>query len=76
MAHSNWAEWIYLGVVTALLIYVGAEAWNIERIIDHAPEDAEIIKVTAQQWFWSFEHEDGTIGSGRTSFEKGPCLQI
>ncbi|SVE15387.1 uncharacterized protein METZ01_LOCUS468241, partial [marine metagenome] len=25
MAHSNWAEWIYLGVVTALLIYVGAE---------------------------------------------------
>ena len=34
MAHSNWAEWIYLGVVTALLIYVGAEAWNVERIID------------------------------------------
>jgi len=31
MAHSNWAEWIYLGVVTALLIYVGAEAWNVER---------------------------------------------
>ena len=61
MAHSNWAEWIYLGVVTALLIYVGAEAWNVERIIDHAPEDAEIIKVTAQQWLWSFEHEVETF---------------
>ena len=54
MAHSNWAEWIYLGVVTALLCYVGAEAWNIERIIDHPPADAEIIIVTGQQWFWSF----------------------
>ena len=70
MAHSNWAEWIYLGVVTALLIYVGAEAWNIERIIDHAPEDAEIIKVTAQQWFWSFEHEDGTKEVGELHLKK------
>ena len=51
MAHSNWAEWIYLGVVTALLIYVGAEAWNVERIIDHAPEDAEIIKVLLSSGF-------------------------
>ena len=50
MAHSNWAEWIYIGVVVALLCYVGAEAWNIENIIDHVPEDAEVIKVTAQQW--------------------------
>jgi len=70
MAHSNWAEWIYLGVVTALLIYVGAEAWNVERIIDHAPEDAEIIKVTAQQWFWSFEHEDGTKEVGELHLKK------
>jgi len=70
MAHSNWAEWIYLGVVTALLIYVGAEAWNVERIIDHAPEDAEIIKVTAQQWLWSFEHEDGTKEVGELHLKK------
>ena len=70
MAHSNWAEWIYLGVVVALLIYVGAEAWNVERIIDHAPEDAEIIKVTAQQWFWSFEHEDGTKEVGELHLKK------
>jgi len=58
--HSNWPEWIYIGVVISLIVWVGSEAWNIERIIDHAPEDAEIIKVTGQQWFWSFEHADGT----------------
>ena len=40
MAHSNMLEWIYVAVVVALLVYVGAEAWNIERIIDHAPEDS------------------------------------
>ena len=45
MAHSNWAEWIYVGVVVALLCYVGAEAWNIENLIEHVPEDAEVIKV-------------------------------
>jgi len=71
MAHSNMTEWIYIGVVVALLVYVGAEAWNIERIIDHAPEDAEIIKVTAQQWFWSFEHEDGTKEVGE--LKQGTC---
>jgi len=76
MAHSNWAEWIYLGVVTALLIYVGAEAWNVERIIDHPPEDAEIIIVTAQQWFWSFEHEDGTKEIGELHLEKDHNFNI
>jgi len=70
MAHSNMLEWIYVAVVVALLVYVGAEAWNIERIIDHAPEDAEIIKVTAQQWFWSFEHEDGTKEVGELHLKK------
>ena len=58
--HSTWPEWVYVGVVIALLCYVGAEAWNIERIVEHVPEDAEIIKVTGQQWIWTFEHEDGT----------------
>ncbi len=58
--HSTWPEWVYVGVVIALLCYVGAEAWNIERIVEHVPEDAEIIKVTGQQWLWTFEHEDGT----------------
>ena len=45
--HSTWPEWVYIGVVVALLCYVGAEAWNVERIVEHVPEDAEIIKVTA-----------------------------
>jgi len=76
MAHSNWAEWIYLGVVTALLCYVGAEAWNIERIIDHPPADAEIIIVTGQQWFWSFEHEDGTKEVGELHLKKNHAYKF
>ena len=70
MGHSNWAEWIYVAVVIALLVYVGAEAWNIENLIEHVPEDAEVIKVTAQQWFWSFEHEDGTKEVGELHLKK------
>ena len=70
MAHSNWAEWIYVAVVIALLVYVGAEAWNIVNLIEHVPEDAEVIKVTAQQWFWSFEHEDGTKEVGELHLKK------
>ncbi len=68
--HSNWNEWVYIGVVVALLIYVGAEAWNVERIIEHIPADAETIKVTAQQWFWTFEHEDGTKEIGELHLKK------
>jgi cytochrome c oxidase subunit 2 len=37
----------------------GADAWNIERLLEHVPENAEVIKVTGAQWFWTFEHEDG-----------------
>ena len=70
MGHSNWAEWIYVAVVIALLCYVGAEAWNIENLIEHVPEEAEVIKVTAQQWFWSFEHEDGTKEIGELHLKK------
>ena len=58
--HSNWPEWIYVGVVIVILAYVGSEAWNVERIVENAPANAELIKVTGQQWFWTFEHEDGT----------------
>ena len=43
--HSSWPEWVYIGVVTALLCYVGAEAWNVERIVEHVPADAEVIQV-------------------------------
>jgi len=43
--HSNWPEWIYVAVVIALMCWVGAEAWNAERLVEHVPEGAEIIKV-------------------------------
>jgi cytochrome c oxidase subunit 2 len=58
MGHST-TEWVYVGVVISLLTYVGAESWNVERLIEHAPPDAKTIKVTGQQWLWTFEHEDG-----------------
>ena len=43
--HSNWPEWVYVGIVIALMTWVGAEAWEAERLVEHVPEDAEIIKV-------------------------------
>ena len=53
-------EWVYIGAVVAILIWVGASSWDVERIIEEVPADAETIKVVGQQWFWSFEHADGT----------------
>jgi cytochrome c oxidase subunit 2 len=70
MGHAT-VEWVYIGVVVSILTYVGAESWNIERIIEHAPTDAQTIKVTAQQWFWTFEHEDGKQEVGELHVTKG-----
>ena len=53
--HSSWPEWIYIGVVVALLVWVGAEAWNVERLVEHIPAEAKTIIVTGQQWFWYLE---------------------
>ena len=53
-------EWVYIGAVVAILIWVGASSWDVERIIEEVPAEAETIKVIGQQWFWSFEHADGT----------------
>ncbi len=60
MGHAT-IEWVYIGVVIAVLVYVGADAWNVERLLDvsNAPAEAEVVKVTGQQWLWTFEHEDG-----------------
>jgi len=71
MSHSTWPEWIYIGVVVAILVWVGADSWNIERLLEEVPEDAKIIKVTGQQWFWSFEHDDGTKEVGELHLKKG-----
>jgi cytochrome c oxidase subunit 2 len=59
MGHAT-VEWIYVGAVIAILCWVGASAWNVEHEIEAAPPDAQTIKVVGQQWFWTFEHEDGT----------------
>ena len=70
MGHAT-VEWVYVGVVVSLLTYVGAESWNVERLIEHAPAEAENIKVTGQQWFWTFEHEDGRQEVGELHVTKG-----
>ncbi len=59
MGHST-PEWAYVAVVVAILIYVGAESWRVEHSIEFAPPDSETVRVIGQQWFWSFEHADGT----------------
>lgn len=74
--HSNWPEWVYIGVVIALLVWVGSEAWNVERIVEHVPTDAEVIKVTGQQWFWSFEHADGKKEIGELHVQKGKAYKF
>ncbi|MGH9952172.1 MAG: cupredoxin domain-containing protein [Nitrososphaeraceae archaeon] len=57
---SSTLEWIYIGTVISILVWVGASAWDVERVLEAAPTNSETIKVIAQQWFWTFEHEDGT----------------
>jgi cytochrome c oxidase subunit 2 len=59
VGHST-PEWVYIGAVTAILIWVGAESWNIEHTLEYAPPNSETVRVVGQQWFWSFQHADGT----------------
>jgi cytochrome c oxidase subunit 2 len=70
MGHAT-VEWVYVGVVIALLTWVGAESWNVERIVEHVPAEAETIKVTGQQWFWTFEHQDGKKETGQLHLKQG-----
>jgi cytochrome c oxidase subunit 2 len=64
-------EWVYIAAVVAILIFVGAASWDVERIIEEVPADAETIKVVGQQWFWSFEHADGTKEVNELHVQKG-----
>jgi cytochrome c oxidase subunit II len=75
MGHAT-VEWVYVGVVISLLTYVGAESWNVERVLEHAPQESEIVKVTGQQWFWTFEHADGTTEIGELHVKKGVPYQF
>ena len=70
MGHAT-IEWVYVGVVISLLTWVGAESWNVERLVEHVPAQAETIKVTGQQWFWTFEHEDGKKETGQLHVKQG-----
>ncbi|MGE5822761.1 MAG: hypothetical protein ACM31M_09325, partial [Nitrososphaerota archaeon] len=70
MGHAT-IEWVYVGVVISLLTWVGVESWNVERIVEHVPAEAETIKVTGQQWFWTFEHQDGKKETGEVHVKQG-----
>ncbi len=70
MGHATF-EWVYVAVVIALLIYVGAASWDVERLLDHAPPESKVVKVTGQQWLWTFEHEDGKKEVGVLHLTKG-----
>lgn len=69
-------EWIYVAVVVSLLIWVGAEAWYGEKLIHEVPKDHEIIKVTGQQWFWTFEHQDGKREVGQLTLKAGKVYKF
>ena len=70
MGHAT-IEWVYVGVVISLLTWVGVESWNVERIVEHVPAEAETIKVIGQQWFWTFEHQDGKKEAGELHVKQG-----
>jgi len=70
MGHAT-IEWVYVGVVISLLTWVGVESWNVERIVEHVPAEAETIKVIGQQWFWTFEHQDGKKETGELHVKQG-----
>lgn len=64
-------EWVYVGVVVVILVYLGAAAWDVERYLDHPPAEARVVKVVGAQWVWTFEHEDGTREVSQLHLEKG-----
>ena len=71
MASHAMYEWIYVGVVIALLAWIGADSWNVEHMLEAVPPNAEVIKVIGQQWFWTFQHVDGTREVGQLHLKQG-----
>ena len=70
MGHATY-EWIYVGTVVALLTWVGADAWNVEHKLEAVPAQAQVIKAIGQQWFWTFEHANGTQEVGQLHVKAG-----
>ncbi len=75
MGHDT-SEWVFVAIVIAILIYVGVDSWDIEKLLEDVPADAETIKVTGQQWFWSFEHADGTKEISTLHLKKGHAYKF
>jgi cytochrome c oxidase subunit 2 len=70
MGHATY-EWIYVAAVVALLTWVGADAWNTEHKLEAIPPQAQVIKAIGQQWFWTFEHANGTQEVGQLHVKAG-----
>src|SRR5437868_7070594 len=70
MGHATY-EWVYVAVVVALLTWVGADAWNTEHKLEAIPPQAQVIKAIGQQWFWTFEHANGTQEVGQLHVKAG-----
>ena len=70
MGHAT-VEWVYVGAVISLLTWVGADSWNVEHGLEHAPANAQTVKVIGQQWFWTFEHQDGKQEVGELHLTAG-----
>jgi cytochrome c oxidase subunit 2 len=70
MGHATY-EWIYVAVVISLLVWVGADAWNTEHHLEAVPPQAQTIKAIGQQWFWTFEHANGTQEVGQLHVKAG-----
>jgi cytochrome c oxidase subunit II len=70
MGHAIY-EWIYVAVVISLLTWVGADAWNTEHRLEAIPTQAQTIKAIGQQWFWTFEHANGTQEVGQLHVKAG-----
>ncbi len=75
MGHDT-AEWVFVGVVIAVLLYVGVDSWIVQKEVEDIPANAEIIKVTGQQWFWSFEYPDGTKESNTLHLKANHAYQF
>jgi cytochrome c oxidase subunit II len=70
MGHATY-EWLYVGTVIALLVWVGADSWNTEHELEAIPPQAQTIKAIGQQWFWTFEHANGTQEVGQLHVKAG-----
>jgi cytochrome c oxidase subunit II len=70
MGHATY-EWLYVGTVIALLVWVGADSWNTEHKLEGIPAQAQTIKAIGQQWFWTFEHANGTQEVGQLHVKAG-----